>query len=380
MGLQYPLHAASTCVILQPLSPAIFLFSPSFDALPFDPIGLLLTFGFLLWIRCKKVSKSTPLIIPVSQLFPTISSCKKQAALLSSFLGKMAPIFLFIALLNPKVSVPPFLLPSKNLFKPPPPTEGQALLLLVDVSGSMKESYGENGPSKINITKQALERLVHKLTGEQTAHLLGVMDFARAAFVQCPLTYDEQAILHAVEALQPVTSDVLNGTSQGYAIFKGTTQILALEECTKKYDINPSFRVKDRALLMWTDGIEDINPLDREDPFRSMRILQALDQAKSAGVRVYFVLCEPALDTMRYKDHLQKLSKAVIATGGNFYLATNAFSPDQIIDDLLSHNNYHLPPTRPLTPHIPLRTHALLTALFLLTAKYLLDIWSPVLQ
>lgn len=354
-----------------------------------DLAGTLLAIFFIFWIRFRKPMQQPPLLFVCSDLLPSELTWRNRVAKLSVILGRVILLLLFIALVNPQIPLPHLLLQRSTIYKPPPPAHGDALLLLIDVSGSMKEPYGTGTQSKMEVTREALTRLVRRIEERETpatSHLLGVMEFARASFVKCPLTYDETVIVNTLQALQPVTIDMLDGTSQGYAMFKAVEQILAVDEFTEKYQVHPAFDINDRAILMWTDGIEDPNPMDREDPFRSMRMLQGVKQAQLAGIRVYFVLCEPALDTSQYQNNqyqgqIDKISQAVTATGGRFYQASTAFSPDQIITDIFNHTTALVPAVKAIPPPtFSLRAIATLLAVLLLMLKSILDIGSPVLQ
>lgn len=74
---------------------------------------------------------------------------------------------------------------------------GIDVLIAVDVSRSMLAR--DVSPNRLTRAKLAVEDLLERLDGDR----VGLIAFAGSAFLQCPLTLDEEAFRRALEALEP---------------------------------------------------------------------------------------------------------------------------------------------------------------------------------
>lgn len=135
---------------------------------------------------------------------------------------------------------------------------GVDIMIAVDVSQSMKATDVE--PNRLERAKRELVDLLGMLKGDR----IGLIAFAGAAFVQCPLTLDYGAFRMFLDYLDPTLIPV-QGTAIGDAITKATS---AFDEK------NPN----SRALILITDG-ED----HQGDP------LGAAKKAKEKGITVYTI-------------------------------------------------------------------------------------------
>lgn len=221
------------------------------------------------------------------------------------------------------------------------PTEGIAIYLVLDQSGSMssKVTIGRAQIPKIDLLKQVTSQFVEGdpnvgLTG-RPRDLIGLVSFARQANVLVPLTLDHRAILNKLKQLRPVQRDEDDGTAIGYAIFKTVNLIVA----TKHYAENvkgshaPAYDIKTAIIILVTDGFQSPNPLDQENQYRSMSLEQAGEFAKKNGVRVYVANVEPAFATSEFAPFRRVMEQMAESTGGKFYLMAGQ-SLDQIYGDI----------------------------------------------
>ena len=134
------------------------------------------------------------------------------------------------------------------------------VMLALDISTSMLAEDGQK-TVRLRRAKHAIFSLIERMQGNR----IGLLLFAEASFVVCPLTTDASTLKEFVEAVEPVTL-VHSGTQIGHAI---ETAVARLN------------RERDRAhkaLILWTDG---------ED--HGDTAVDAAKAAASAGVHVYCI-------------------------------------------------------------------------------------------
>lgn len=144
------------------------------------------------------------------------------------------------------------------------PQEGREMMLAVDLSGSMQYEDMMIGRQKVNrldMLKYVLNDFIERRIGDR----LGLILFADTAYVQTPLTYDRKTVR------QMLDEAVLGLVGEKTAI--GDALGLAAKRFNEKKDSN-------RILILLTDGQ---NTAGNIDP------LEALEIAKSAGVKVYTI-------------------------------------------------------------------------------------------
>ncbi len=135
---------------------------------------------------------------------------------------------------------------------------GIDLMLALDVSDSMRAE--DLRPDRLEKARREALTLIELLDGDR----VGVITFAGAAFVQCPLTLDYGAASMLLSAVEPGTIS-RPGTNLAAAIRKATAALTTRPDRSK-------------ALVIFTDGEGH-----EEDP------LEAAREAAEAGVRVYTI-------------------------------------------------------------------------------------------
>ena len=136
--------------------------------------------------------------------------------------------------------------------------KGIELMVAIDVSNSMNARDVQ--PSRLDMAKMAVSRLVDKLSNDR----LGIVVFAGQAYVQLPITTDYPS---AKMFLQSINTDMV--PVQGTAI--GSAINLCFNSFSSQQDIN-------RAIVVITDGE------NHEDD-----AIEAASRAAQAGVKVYTV-------------------------------------------------------------------------------------------
>ena len=128
-------------------------------------------------------------------------------------------------------------------------------VIAVDVSASMRAR--DLRPDRLDNAKNMLRMLVNNLKEER----IGIIAFTSQAFIQCPITTDDDALQYFISALQPDMLPV-NGTSLAAPVSLAAKMLA-------KYP-------GQKALILLTDG-EDHSPQDLQT---------ALQTASKYGVRV----------------------------------------------------------------------------------------------
>lgn len=226
------------------------------------------------------------------------------------------------------------------------PTEGIAIYLVLDQSGSMKEKVAVQTSdsfgliSKIDLLKKVSKQFIigdPKLALKgRPDDMIGLIFFARAAHVMAPLTLDHTAILEELDKFQPVGDRNQDGTSIGYAIFKTANMIAATRHYAQDLISKgePAYTIKSSVMILITDGLQDPNPLDKGKRLRNIDVPEAAAYAKEQGVRLYIINVEPKLGTADYAPYRNIMQRAAELTGGKFYMVDSSKNLEQIYTEI----------------------------------------------
>jgi Ca-activated chloride channel family protein len=153
---------------------------------------------------------------------------------------------------------------------------GIDLMIAIDVSNSMLASDIEAGGGLANTRLARAKEQLRRLVVESRGHRIGILAFAGAAFVQCPLTLDYGLALNILDALE-VGIVPFQGTSIGAAI---NTAVDAFERADQvEDDERPPGPQGERVLLLLTDG-EDHDKATMQ---------KAVARASKAGIKIYAI-------------------------------------------------------------------------------------------
>jgi Ca-activated chloride channel homolog len=303
---------------------------------------LALLLSYFLWRREQQFSKPS---LFFSSLDPssTVRDWKTRWSSLPRLLNILAFLLFLVAFVDPHFFIPkkPTLTPgSEN--KNAMPTEGIAIYLLLDQSGSMAEQVTAtiNG-NRVNITKEDLLRQVTKdfITGNPATglegrpnDLIGLVTFARVPQVQVPLTLDHKEILKELATVQVVKKNDQDGTAMGYAIFKTANMIAA----TKHYAAElaqkgkPAYDIKSSIIILVTDGLQDPSILDKDSKLRNMGLEEAAAYAKANGIRLYLINIDPNTYSEELAPQRHQMEKITQLTGGRLFIVNDPGDLSQI--------------------------------------------------
>lgn len=319
----------------------------SFEIDPFAFIIsiIALVISLLLRHHYRQFAQPTLFYSDVEPAFSIQRDWKTRLAKIPNYLTFSAFFILFIAFLDPHLYIPKKPAPEAKAGKAMP-TEGIAIYLLLDRSGSMAEDVTAtiNG-TRQNIAKETLLKQVTKdfiegnpsegLEGRPN-DLIGLVSFARVPQVLSPLTLDHQAILQELAKLQVVKKRDEDGTAIGYAIFKTVNMIAA----TKHYAAelaqkgSPSYNIKSSIIILVTDGLQDPSILDKNSRLRNMGLDEAAAFAKENGVRLYLINIDPNTYSEELAPQRHQMERITQLTGGRLYIVNDPGDVAQIYADI----------------------------------------------
>jgi Ca-activated chloride channel family protein len=211
------------------------------------------------------------------------------------------------------------------------PAEGIAIMLVLDISGSMAApdyATSPGGPpvSRLDAAKQVLRLFVAGGDAVDGTHFdgrprdrIGLVAFAAVPETEVPLTHNHSVLLTVLDA-QQAKAGIDAGTNVGDALAEGLIRLDAAGPRRK-------------VLVLLSDGEHNIH---RDNPDAPLKPRQAAQLAANLGVPVYAIDCggEPKPDATpeelkQRADGRQVLEAVAALTGGRSFTAITA-------DELLS--------------------------------------------
>lgn len=292
---------------------------------------LIALFAYLLYRYQKQYKAPTVAYSTLSQ-FPKGREGRVKWLFLLILLPALASALLAIAFLDPHTFVPR----NEKLDHPylRDPKEGRILFVVLDQSGSMSEpmvsSRSQSTQSKLAISKEAIAHFIELRPND----LIGLSKFARKTDIVAPPTLDHQAVLNELKKVEIIKGENEDGTAIGYAIYKTATLIENLKEASLKLGDQAPYAIKGAGIVLVTDGLQDPNPLDKDNPTRSMELSQAAQYARDHDIRLYVLNVEPRLNQAQYLPNLNEMKRIAEMTHGAFYLIEKPSQVSEIMDTI----------------------------------------------
>lgn len=257
---------------------------------------------------------------------------KAKWARLPKLLELFALGLFLAALIDIRIFLPRELSPKE--IPPTESTEGIAIYLLLDQSGSMAEpatgySSGTKPITKIQLLKTLTRDFIQGNPNENLSgrpnDLIGMVAFARVPNVLAPLTIDHQSILEALKKFDVVNDKTHDGTAIGYAIYKTANMIAATRHFAEEiHDANAlAYDIKSTIMILITDGVQEINPEDQGNTLRTIDVPEAAAYAKDQHIRLYIVNIEPLIASEEFAPFRHQMQKAAESTGGKFFMMSS---------------------------------------------------------
>ncbi|MEO7067540.1 MAG: VWA domain-containing protein [Rhodanobacter sp.] len=261
---------------------------------------LLLPLPWLLRRWLRPVAPGQALYLPQPGLALTEMQNSSSARTVTPWLLALAWVCLLAAAARPQWIGPP----------QAQQRSGRAMLLAVDLSGSMRTPDMELGGQSVD-RFTAVEAIAGDFISRRSGDEMGLILFGSQAFLVTPLTYD----LSAVRAQLEGAAVGLAGTETaiGDAIAVAVKRLAALPQ-------------QARVVVLLTDGVNNAGSITPQDAARA---------AKAAGVRIYTIgiganrmrvpgffgsqMVNPSADL-----DAKMLTSMATETGGRFFRATDS--------------------------------------------------------
>lgn len=315
-------------------------------------LALLFSAAFYFFWRWGQ-SKSAPLI-RFSELksLLTTPNWRQKIIGLPHLLAFSSLVFFLLAFLDPHFLIEKKAAESQSQGMP---MKGVAIYLNVDQSGSMMQdvtgitSEGRHATmTKLDLLKEVTREFVQ----ERPNDLMGLVSFARTAYVQVPLTLDHDFLLKELADLKPLTDLKQGGTAIGYAVFKTVNLIVGTRNYAR--DLigkgKPAYEIKNSMIVLVTDGFQNINPEDRDKRLRTIDVREAALYAKENDIRLYVVNVDPNIMAPQFAPHRNVMKSVTELTGGRFFVVDSGQSLGKIYHDIEQLEKSLLPTDEEIKP------------------------------
>jgi Ca-activated chloride channel homolog len=176
-------------------------------------------------------------------------------------------------------------------------TEGVAMQLVVDRSGSMQEQmmYKGDALSRFDVLKIVLKDFIKgdgdKLKG-RTGDIIGLVTFARYPDTACPPVHSHGILLDFLEQTETVKIKQEDGTAIGEALALAAARLETAEKQITENNrrlanapargepAEPDFKIKSKVIILLTDGINNTGEVTPE---------QAAEIAAKWGIKIYAI-------------------------------------------------------------------------------------------
>jgi Ca-activated chloride channel family protein len=249
---------------------------------------LLLIVPVLGWLSFRKNRSA-------AVTFSSLDSIPGRAGV--SWRVRLRPILVFARLLCLVLLIIALARPRKGTVLSEFSTEGVAIEILVDHSGSMGAEMDYQGEklNRLGTLKKVLADFIIGGKGGLAGRggdLLGLVTFARYPDTVCPLVLSHNVLLEFLKNTDIVRLRNEDGTAIGDAIALAAARLQKAEEEIQQRNLKlnkaglasaaekPDFKIKSKAIILLTDGR---NNTGRYSP------MQATELAKKWGIKIYTV-------------------------------------------------------------------------------------------
>lgn len=279
-----------------------------------DPYVLLLLPLLLVWWWVAQ-RRQRPSVV-------AYSSTQALGDIAPSFMTRAQRLLPVLRLLSLALCVVALARPQQGLQSTKVYSEGIAIVMVVDISGSMAalDLQLDGQPSdRLSVVKHTFRQFVQggKRHPGRPGDVIGMVAFARYADSISPLTLDHDTLLSLLEQVEIVKLREEDGTAVGEAIALGVAR---LRDST----------AKSRVMIVLTDGA---NNAGETEP------LQAAQIAKALGIKIYTIGAgkqgvapvpvrtrdgQTVMRRMQVYIDEQTLKKIAELTGGQYFRATDS--------------------------------------------------------
>ncbi len=280
-------------------------------AQPYFLILLIIPAAYLFFYYYKKTLKPAPIGYSDLRLFADPRQTYK------TLLYRVLPILKTLAMVLVIIAAAR---PQSTFGQREISTEGIDIMLVLDISGSMKaEDFKPD--NRLAVSKNVIREFVKGRQGDR----IGLVAFSRQAFTQCPLTTDYQLLQQFIDKVD--FGMVEDGTAIGLALATAANRLISSD-------------AKSKVIILLTDGANNAGQID---PLTAAKAIAAL------GIKVYTIgagteglVDMPVMDPVFGKRYIRTqsdidedlLQKVAAMTGGQFFRAKNSSALKDIYDQI----------------------------------------------
>src|SRR5580658_6140194 len=273
---------------------------------------LLLLLPIVAWLKGKTDRSAAFLYSSVDLVRPVTGLHRSQAGAWLAALRWLALALFIVALAQPR------LVKGESQVK----ASGVDIVVAIDMSGSMRsEDFGE-GQSRIKLAKEVLTKFIDNRPNDR----IGLVAFAKDAYIASPLTLDHDFLQHNLDRLAIGLIDE-SRTAIGSALMAALNRLEGLKD-------------KSKIVILMTDG---------ENNSGKVSPLTAAEVAQTLGVKVYTIgiglrgkAPYPVVDQFGRKGYQymdvdideDTLTKIAEKTNGRYYRADSADTLRHIYDEI----------------------------------------------
>jgi len=274
---------------------------------------LLLLLPALAWLKGKLGQAAAFVYSSVDLVRPIAGLRRSRAGAILANLRWLALALFIVALAQPR------LVRGESHVK----ASGIDIVVALDLSGSMRSEDFGPGQSRIKLAKEVLGKFIDNRPNDR----IGLVAFAKEAYIASPPTLDHDYLQHQLDRLQIGVIDE-NATAIGSALMTALNRIKDLKD-------------KSKIVILMTDG---------ENNSGKISPLTAADAAQALAVKVYTIgigkqgtapypVGKNQWGQMVYKQmevdiDEETLTKIAQQTNGKYYRADTADTLRRIYDDI----------------------------------------------
>ncbi|WP_411821383.1 VWA domain-containing protein BatA [Leptospira sp. 'Mane'] len=187
----------------------------------------------------------------------------------------------------------------------PDETYGIDIMIALDISGSMVNSYDFLPNNRLSVSKKLLQEFIKKRESDR----IGLVLFAGAAYLQSPLTSDRTALTELIAEAEDSSIDE-QGTAIGDALILSTYRLKKSKATSK-------------IIVILTDGVSNTGKLDPET---------ASFASKAYGIKVYSIGIGKEMG--QYEINYDSLRAISEQTGGTFFRAESPEDLETILKEI----------------------------------------------
>jgi Ca-activated chloride channel family protein len=279
---------------------------------PFWLLGLVFALVFAFYSERKMKAKEGALFFPLGALLSSIGGKNFWFGRVSYILSTLFLATLSLALSRPTLKI------SKTLTS----TEGIAIILTMDVSGSMlAEDFQPS--NRIDVARKVLSDFVEKRENDR----IGLVTFAGMPFLRCPLTTDHKTLLKLLNDMKAVRRQELDGTAIGDALIASAQRLVGAPE-------------KSKVIILVTDGE---NNKGQFDPILAAKMLKERNiKVYSVGIGTKGLVPYPVVDQNGQKSYQfvkigfneESLKKIADETNGKYFSASDKDALENVFKEI----------------------------------------------